>query len=109
MDIVVKISLTLNKNGFEWLETEWECSEKSNMFQLTRKDADGGVIRRNLPIENLFKVDKWFTSYDVVEYNIITPKEKIREAKNLLMSTVVKTVTDMKKTIDDLFSHIKDV
>lgn len=103
-----KISLTLNKNGFRWFEVEWDCEEKNTIYKLTRKYDDGEKITRHLKKEDLFVIgNNIITTPSCIEFSIVTPAERVEEAKKLLMEKVIKEANYFKSEIYILLSHIK--
>lgn len=108
---LIKIGLILNKNGFKWSETEWNCKETKQIYKLTRTDDTtyGGneVVTRHLPKNELFKLNTHIViSPERIGYTIVSPPERIEETKKLLLATVVKTLNRMKADIAELEAHM---
>ena len=109
-----KISLFLSSKGFKWTQVEWECKESKEVYVLTRYAENDGIrkkgdkITRHLRKNELFTISNLLISQpSVVEFNIITPFERIDEAKKVLMDKVVSTVTEFKEEIDKLDAIVK--
>lgn len=105
----LKISLLLNKNGFRWIETDWDVKETETLYVMTRRDEDGyPIIKRHLKKDELMKIKNIIiTSYQNVEYNMVCPVDKKDECKKILMDKVLETVDEIKQSVDKLLTHIK--
>ena len=105
-----RISLVLNTKGFHWREHEWKCKESKVVYVLTREVEGGEKITRHLQKSDLFKIENHLIPQThIIEYDMITPFERIEEGKKLLMERAVETATEFKTNIDQLINHINNL
>lgn len=104
----------LNKNGVRWHESEWSCSEKKLIYELTKKQnpidiGDKPKVRRvNKPdIFNIDSIHNLNTSLISYSTYSLADKASVFETKAKLLKRVNETAQSYLADVTILISHLK--
>lgn len=101
---LLRISLSLNKNGFEWKRMERAATEKAATYMI--EPIEAGDAKRRMPKENLMQPARWITDHSLIEYSIWCFPQLEEDAKAILNEKVLSTAMTIKSEWDKVAAHL---
>jgi len=107
---ILKVSISLTKNGFTTTISEYEASEKKLIYTLTRTLDDGFediTINKRIPKEDLMVLKSTMNqSTNFIGYYIYTFPEDIDEATDKIRGEIIKTLKNFNDEINLLLDQM---
>lgn len=102
----------LNKNGLRWYETEYTCSEKKLIYELTRElipeDIGDKPKVRRINKADIFKIDSIHNlNTSLISYFVYSLPENVEHNKEILLNKVKETANSYLADINVLINHLK--
>jgi len=110
MNKLIKIRITLTKNGFKEYQTEWDVKISKKVFILSRIDDVlnvGDLITRRIPINEVFNIKNSFNNLtNLIEYSTLCEPNNIEETRIKLRNKIIEALNSYKKDIEELSKFV---